>query len=178
MISTYPTARGATVTSGDRGKRQPRLYVTWHRCMSDGQDHAVTDEKMALGVERSEGRYDSVCGHVLLIASSLLPPARQCRRCHAFLNARASLPVVERRLRRPTRHRKPGRIRQLFGHIATPAPRQPETPVEPRPESPAVPQPRSAFGGASSARRDGRMTPAGTGGTTPAPAGRHTLRGA
>lgn len=88
-------------------------YVTWHRSEVDGLDHAVTDEAFARGRDDDLGRYEGLCGHVVLPFSMLVPPGRPCDRCKAYLSARSTLSTVERRLR-PPQHRKPSRLRRLF----------------------------------------------------------------
>jgi hypothetical protein len=153
------------VNSGQYRSATERLYVAWHRCVLDGRDHAVTDEEFARGrKEHTQGRYESVCGHVVLIGSMLLPPGPVCARCHAYLVARATLRSAEQRLG-PTRHRKPSRWGRLFG----------------RTQIPVVPLPRTSPDVAPSPERDGRTPiPAGAGSapSAPVPAGHHALRGA
>lgn len=144
--------------------RRAGLYVCWHRSERDGIDHAVTDEEFARGRrDNTQGRYEALCGHVVLTGSMLLPPGRLCPKCHAFLIARSTLPAVEQRIRR-TRHRKPSAWRRLlrgsqFPDLPPSIPRQ---------------QPRPA------PERNGRSSaPAGAGSASIAsvPAGRHALRG-
>jgi hypothetical protein len=96
-----------------RPGRGAGLYVCWHRSGLDDRDHAVTDEEFIRGRRDSQGRYEALCGHVVLPTSMLVPPGRPCPRCYAFLVARSTLPSVERRIR-PTRHRKPSRWHWLF----------------------------------------------------------------
>ncbi len=74
-------------------------YVAWYRCVVDGLDHAVTDENFARGVHEKQGRYASVCGHVVLIGPALLAPGGRCPYCCAHL---ADL----RSIARPTSHRR------------------------------------------------------------------------
>jgi hypothetical protein len=155
------TGHGARIAPQDTvvsGGRPARLYIAWHRCNRDGRDHAVTDEEFTRGrKEQSAGRYESVCGHVVLVGSMLLPPGSPCDRCRAYLNARATLRTTEQRLGPPTSHHKRGRWSRLLGHTKTPA----------------VPSPRTAG-------RHGRAgVPVDTGSdpTAPVSAGRHALRG-
>jgi hypothetical protein len=141
--------------SGQNSSAAESLYVAWHRCVADGQDHAVTDEEFARGrQEHTQGRYAAVCGHVALVGSMLLPPGRVCARCHAYLVARpAQRPVAPQF--GAHRHRKPGVWGRLCGHLQTPA----------------VPLPRAENGRS--------LTPAGAGSapTAPALAGHHHMRG-
>lgn len=125
---------------GKGGTRTGRLYVTWQRCMCDGRDHAVTDEEFAGGALRHDGRYESVCGHVVTLGSAMLPRGPVCSHCHAFLVARASSRSAEERMG-PVRHRKPGWLHRLFHHSETPVVSLPRPPQD-----------------AASPERDGRTT--------------------
>ncbi len=133
------------MTGGKHNSLLPRpvrqVYVQWYRCVIDGLDHAVRDENFARGLHDGHGRYDAICGHQVLIGSTLLPPGTRCPRCSVYLRAIASRPLVEARMR-PHRHRKPSRLRRLF---------QPHKP-------PAVPSPRLLLV-ASASQRDGRASP-------------------
>ncbi|MCU1687732.1 MAG: hypothetical protein JWQ81_8471 [Amycolatopsis sp.] len=136
------------------------LYLSWYRCGLDGHDHAVTDEEFARGrTEHSAGRYKSICGHLVLAGSMLLPPGPPCDRCRAYLDARVTLRTPVQRLGQPTHHHKRGRWSRLLGHKQTPAiPSRRPTPVG----------------------RDGRTgipADAGSVPTAPVSAGRHALRG-
>jgi hypothetical protein len=95
-----------------RPGRGAGLYVCWHRSEVDDRDHAVTDEEFAHGRRDAQGRYEALCGHVVLPCSMLVPPGRPCGRCRAYLVARSTLPTVEQRVL-PPRHRKPSRWRRL-----------------------------------------------------------------
>jgi hypothetical protein len=57
----------------------------------DGADHAVADEVMAATIAAGSGEYRAWCEAVVLPASMLVPPARQCSGC---VSARAKLGVV------------------------------------------------------------------------------------
>ncbi|WP_337661762.1 hypothetical protein [Actinoalloteichus sp. AHMU CJ021] len=48
-------------------------------CLSDGLDHAVTDQEYAQG--RQAGSYTAVCGVTLLAAPLISPPLPLCGRC-------------------------------------------------------------------------------------------------
>jgi hypothetical protein len=85
--------------SYERPGKVAGLYVSWHRCALDRLDHAVTDDCFLVGVRARRGQYEAVCGHVVEAASALLPPARPCVRCHAYLDALVAATV------RPVRHR-------------------------------------------------------------------------
>ncbi|GAA1973569.1 hypothetical protein GCM10009754_55610 [Amycolatopsis minnesotensis] len=65
-----------------------RVFVTWQTSLDDGCDHAITDEKFALGSQRRRGEFEAVCGSVFCLASSHSPPGRRCACCVAFLRAR------------------------------------------------------------------------------------------
>ena len=141
----------------DESPRTPRLYFTWYRCVSDGRDHAVTDDAFARGVEAQQGRYQALCGHEVLIDSCLNPPGRACRCCSALI-----------RLHLTTVHVEPppeaSRWRRLISAFRTPA----------------VPQPRPPQRARHNPKRDGRTPlPAGTGDpqTTPVPVGHHPRGG-
>ncbi|WP_290050085.1 hypothetical protein [Amycolatopsis solani] len=143
-----------------RQGRAAGLYVSWHRSDIDGRDHAVTDEEFSRGWRDALGRYEGLCGHVVLPTSMLVAPGRPCARCRAFLAARRTLPAVERRLH-PPRHRKPSRWRRLFQHV------------------PQVNVPEQAHSqSARASRARGFQTPAGAGSAPIAPvfAGRHERR--
>jgi hypothetical protein len=153
------------VSDVSRLSRRAGLYVCWHRSERDGIDHAITDEDFARGRrDNTQGRYEALCGHVVLTGSMLLPPGRLCPRCYAFLVARSTLPTVERRIRR-TRHRKPSALRRFL--------RGSQFPDLPS----SIPSQQSRPG----PERNGRTpVPAGAGSApiASAPAGRHALRSA
>lgn len=139
------------------------LFVCWHRSQHDGLDHAVTDEEFFQAREAgSGGRYEALCGHVVLAVSMLEPSGRPCGGCHAFLKARSTLPTVEQRMT-PTRHRKPVAWRRLL-----PRPKPATAPtLMPRQRPPLA------------LERGGRTTvPVETGSapTAPVSTGRHALR--
>lgn len=91
-----------------------RVYVAWHRCDVDARDHAVTDEEFARGRRaNSAGRYESVCGHVVVVGSMLRPPGSPCMACRAFVVARSSTRPMNERTRVP-RQRQASRWLRLF----------------------------------------------------------------
>lgn len=95
----WPSAgvEGADMCSEEGGRVAARRYVAWQTCTCDGRDHAVTDEEFARGRRaKSAGRYGSVCGHVVVVGSMFLPPARPCAACHAIVFARPELPSSQR----------------------------------------------------------------------------------
>ncbi|MEV4143648.1 hypothetical protein AB0J40_08255 [Amycolatopsis sp. NPDC049691] len=148
------------MTSGERGSRPSRLYVTWHRSVADNLDHAVTDEDLADGIALQTGRYDSLCDREVLLDSCLVPPGRRCGVCNALVRLRSTPPTTERAC-----HGKPSRWRRLFGRLQTPAVLPPRPPQRVR----LIPE------------QGGRTTTsAGTGGapTVPVPADHHDRRGA
>jgi hypothetical protein len=137
---------GRTDLAGD-------LYVTWSRCVADNHDHAVTDEEFARGVRGQRGQFSALCGHRLLIASSLMPPGPPCARCRAYLAARATLPKASERLG-ATEREKQGLWSRFVRHTRSSA----ATPL---------------------LRDGGPQSSAGAGCApiAPVPAGRHALRG-
>lgn len=129
------------------------LYVTWSRCLEDDHDHAVTDEEFARGVQRQRGEFSALCGHRLLIASSLIPPGPPCARCCAYIAALAILSDSEERLGSPK-----GAKKRLWSRFFR--------------------HPRSSA--TTPSQHDGGLeSPAGAGcaPTAPVSAGRHALRG-
>ncbi|WIX76990.1 hypothetical protein QRX50_37080 [Amycolatopsis carbonis] len=147
--------QGADVTSGEHGSR---LYVTWHRCVADNLDHAVTDDAVADGIARHEGRYRTLCGRDVLFHSCLMPPGRPCTTCKSLVWLRTATPSPE-----PASHRKPSCWRWVFGRLQTPAALLPRPPQRVR----FIPE------------QDSRTTTsAGTGSTpsAPAPADHHRRR--
>lgn len=139
---------------GSQGVRKPpRLRVTWHRCVIDGHDHAVTDEEFTFGVNRVHGRYEAVCGHLVTIDSMLLPPSAACPFCVAVVrtNARASTDHTTRV------RRKAGPLRRLFRRTKTPA------------VSRTVPTPQRTRGGRTPTPVEVGRAP-----TVPASTGHHT----
>lgn len=94
---------------------RPRLYVAWHRCEVDRQQHAVTDEAFADGVRQQTGVYDALCGRAVHPGSMLLPPAPRCLACEQLWIAhtdsirpelrrgRRRRSVISRLVRRPRR---------------------------------------------------------------------------
>jgi hypothetical protein len=109
---------GRTELAGD-------LYVTWSRCLTDDHDHAVTDEEFARGVRQQYGQFAALCGHRLLIASSLMPPGPPCVRCRAYLAARATLRNANERLGTPRRQKRGLRSR-FFRHVRSSATTSPQ----------------------------------------------------
>ena len=81
-------------------------YVTWSRCLVDGRNHAVTDEEFASGVRHQTGCFQALCGHQLMIDSSLMPPGPPCVRCRAYLAAVAAVRETIERANAPKRRRK------------------------------------------------------------------------
>ncbi|MGH3438240.1 MAG: hypothetical protein ACRDRN_17460 [Sciscionella sp.] len=130
------------------------LYWTWYRCVTDGCDHAVTDEEFARGVREETGTYVSVCGHRVLIGSMLARPGPPCVRCHKYLLAQRTLRGAGERLGEP-RHGKPGLLRRVFRRLKPPGVSGPDG--DGRAPIPAV---------------------AGRAAVAPALAGRHAARGA
>lgn len=122
---SWPKAasEGADMCSEVGGRVAARRYVAWQTCTRDGRDHAVTDEEFARGRRtRSAGRYGSVCGHVVVVGSMLLPPAPLCAACHAIVFASSALPSTQRA--RPNKaslwsrlrgHRRPQSLRVSAG---------------------------------------------------------------
>jgi hypothetical protein len=140
------------MSGSSRTEQAGDLYVTWSRCLADNHDHAVTDEEFARGVHQQNGQFSALCGHRLLIASSLMPPGPPCGRCRAYLAARATLRDAAERFEPPKRVKKGLRSRILR---------------------------RSRSSATTFPQRDGGPeSPAGTGcaSTAPVSAGRHTLR--
>jgi hypothetical protein len=113
--------------SYERPGRVAGLYVSWHRCALDRLDHAVTDDGFLAGVRARRGQYEAVCGHVVEVTSALLPPARPCARCHAYLDALATIAersVQHRQRRRGFWRRSTGRPPipiAAVGHTRVPA---------------------------------------------------------
>lgn len=88
-----------------------KTYVAWIGCVLDGCDHAVTQHEQATGIRRADGRYQAVCGHVVIAAPMLQPPGAPCRACHAALRPRSILPNPDDRPR-PRGHRRAGWLRR------------------------------------------------------------------
>ena len=147
-VNFDPVREGARV-SYERPGKVAGLYLGWYRSMTDGRDHAVTDEQFLAGMQAGHGRYDAVCGHVVDVASLLVPPGTPCARCHAFLAALTALRDSSERIE-PRRHRKRGVWRRLFRRSCT-----------------------SAVVGRTPA-----LTGTGSAPIASVPAGRHALRGA
>ncbi|MEV6441145.1 hypothetical protein [Amycolatopsis sp. NPDC051716] len=105
--------------SNERPGKVAGLYLSWHRCVADGRDHAVIDEQFLAGMQARQGRYETVCGHVLNAESLLFAPGTPCARCHTYLAALASLRDVAARMAGP-RHRKGSSWRRLFARSCTP----------------------------------------------------------
>ena len=119
--------------SNERPGKVAGLYLSWHRCIVDGRDHAVTDEQFLVGMQAGQGRYEAVCGHVLDVESLLFPPGSPCARCHTCLAERASLRDVAERMVR-SRHRKRSIWRRLFARSCTQVPTEAgRPPTEPAP---------------------------------------------
>ncbi len=91
-----------------------RLFVTWFRSGTDGQDHAITDEANALAHERCEDA-EAVCGHVVTPVSLTFPPGPRCPACVRFVRARETLRDFDLWMdSSPRRSRKPSFLRRLF----------------------------------------------------------------
>jgi hypothetical protein len=96
-----------------------RLWVVWITGVSDGADHAVTDEDMAVGMRAGKGLYLAMCGASVLVASLTAPPGRMCTRCVARLRdlVRPSAPAARGAPDgRGARHR-PGVLTRLLGLV-------------------------------------------------------------
>lgn len=141
------------------GGQRGRIFVTWHRCVTDGKEHAITDEEFASDLRRAEGRCEAVCGYVVTLESMMAGPGRNCRRCQTYLEARETLRSMNERMAQQglpvRRHRRPGRLVRLLR----------------RSQSPAVPSsrrglPHSDVASAPFPGRDGRF-PAPAGATSP-----------
>jgi hypothetical protein len=90
-----------------------RLYTTLITCSLDGQAHNVTDESVAAG--REAGRYEALCGYVVVPAPMVAPAGRPCPDCTAVLTPQQPDPATASG-RRP-RHRKRGWLwRMLHPH--------------------------------------------------------------
>lgn len=73
-----------TAVTGPSGPRMPpRLFTTWMTSMTDGRDHAVTDEEFA--AHRPE--VTAVCDWVFLLAPLTCPNQACCPRCVAIVRA-------------------------------------------------------------------------------------------
>lgn len=62
----------------------PRLYRIPITCCLDGRAHDVTDENVAAG-RTAGGRYQALCGHVVLPAALVAPIGRPCALCATVL---------------------------------------------------------------------------------------------
>ena len=65
-----------------------KMRLSWITAQVDGTEHAVTDEAQVTGMTTGRGRYQAVCGAVLLAACMDVGALRSCSRCSAFLRAR------------------------------------------------------------------------------------------
>jgi hypothetical protein len=94
-----------------------RQYTTPIACSVDGQAHDVTDETAAVG--HHAGKYQALCGYVVLAASMIAPVGRPCSKCIA-----ASV-MAQRTMGQPvrrSRHRQTGRLwRMLRQRLAVPS---------------------------------------------------------
>src|SRR5262249_34919548 len=95
-----------------RDSTDGRLFVCWQTSIYDGHGHAITDEEFTFGDRAQQGEFDAVCGSVLRLADSFLPPGRRCPRCVAFLRAREAF--RQRELRIASR-RRIGWLRRVCG---------------------------------------------------------------
>jgi len=57
-----------------------RLYTIPITCCLDGRAHDVTDESVITGW-RAGGRYEALCGYVVVPAAMVAPIGRRCARC-------------------------------------------------------------------------------------------------
>jgi hypothetical protein len=87
------------------------VYVLWVTCLTDGADHAVTDEDMAAGIISAAGLYPTICGTVIAPASMLSAPHPACSRCAAVLRRRAEHEEPECD---PHQHSLPGIVARIF----------------------------------------------------------------
>ncbi|TCP43888.1 hypothetical protein EV191_12042 [Tamaricihabitans halophyticus] len=91
-----------------------RLFVTWFRSGTDGQDHAVPDDQASREF-RAAPDPEAVCGHLVAPVSLTSPPGPRCETCARYVRARSTLPDFDRRMDgRSCRHRKPSLLRRLF----------------------------------------------------------------
>lgn len=62
-----------------------RVHVIWVTCLTDGRDHAVTDEEMAVGMtparDGGTGDYRTLCGENIVPAPMVCEPRPPCHRC-------------------------------------------------------------------------------------------------
>lgn len=117
------------MSEGRRRVASHGLYVTWHRCVVDGFDHAVTDEEFAKRGARPAGCRRAVCGHMLMMGSALAPPGPPCESCDTYLSTLARL-----RLTQEHQAERPSALRRLLRHFQSPAacgPRQSASVVSP-----------------------------------------------
>jgi hypothetical protein len=83
-----------------------RLYTIPITCCLDGRAHDVTDQNVAAGW-RAGGRYEALCGYVVVPAAMVAPIGRPCARCAAVVTSHRLTPATApvRRLRRRQRGR-------------------------------------------------------------------------
>ena len=62
----------------------PRRHLSCIVDGSDGQEHLITDEAYAQGMEEGTGHYQVLCGSVIAVASMVTPPGRRCLSCHTL----------------------------------------------------------------------------------------------
>ncbi|HEX7658100.1 MAG TPA: hypothetical protein VF444_01370 [Pseudonocardiaceae bacterium] len=58
-----------------------RRHLTWVTSVTDGLDHAITDDAMSVGVAAGTGEYTATCGTVVLSAALVAPPGSRCPLC-------------------------------------------------------------------------------------------------
>lgn len=92
------------------------LFVTWQTNLHDGYAHAITDEALAADRRTTTDELEAVCCARVCLADSFSPPGPTCRRCLAFLRARATLRPLDQRVRQEYTHRRAGWLRSTLGH--------------------------------------------------------------
>jgi hypothetical protein len=79
-----------------------RLYTIPITCCLDGRAHDVTDQNVAAGW-RAGGRYEALCGYVVVPAAMVAPIGRPCARCAAVVASHRLTPTTVGRSRRRQR---------------------------------------------------------------------------
>jgi hypothetical protein len=77
----------------------------WVTSVTDDVDHAVRHESMAVGITSGAGKFEAVCGALVVPHSMTEPPHDRCLPCVAYLRAQRSLRDLERRMTPKPRHR-------------------------------------------------------------------------
>lgn len=80
------------------GTKAAGFFVVWQTSADDGYQHAITDEEFTFGKGTTEGRFEAVCGHYMVLADSFKAPGRFCPRCVVFVRARMSMRPLDQRL--------------------------------------------------------------------------------